>query len=136
MLSENGKDICASAPELCYLTQIIFRLFEDTKREPDDPRRYRVEVLFSPGATATPMHMAELDRDSDSSRFDTNPLQVIGREDLSCQHVEEFLDDCITEGHIPADEFEMASVATAVDEATRKTRAMSTTNSGKLKMMI
>jgi Histidine phosphatase superfamily (branch 2) len=119
-MSEDGKKICAEAPELCYLTQIIFRLFEDTKREPDDPQRYRVEVLFSPGATATPMHMAEMDRDSDSSRFDTVPLKVIGRDNLSCHEVEEFLNACIIEGHTEEDMYEVASFSTTMDEYKRK----------------
>ena len=41
------------------------RLFEDSRWELTDPRRFRVEILFSPGATATPLHMHEQDRDND-----------------------------------------------------------------------
>lgn len=129
-MSEEGKRVCAEAPELCYLTQVIFRLFEDTKRDADDPQRYRVEVLFSPGATATPMHMAELDRDSDSSRFDTDPLKVIGRDHLSCQEVEEFLNACITEGHTEEDTYELASNSTTMDEFKRKNKAMASGKAG------
>ncbi|KAI2494334.1 histidine acid phosphatase [Fragilaria crotonensis] len=127
-MSEEGKKVCAEAPELCYLTQVIFRLFEDTKRDADDPQRYRVELLFSPGATATPMHMAELDRDSDSSRFDTDPLKVIGRDNLSCQEVEEFLNACITEGHTEEDTYELASNSTTMDEFKRRNKAMAVAN--------
>jgi len=127
-LSESGKTICADAPELCYLTQVIFRVFEDTKREADDPKRYRVEILFSPGATATPMHMAELDRDSDSSRFDSAPPLVIGRDNLSCQEVEVFLDACINEGHTEEDMFEVASMSTTMDDGKGRSRAMSGVN--------
>jgi inositol-hexakisphosphate/diphosphoinositol-pentakisphosphate 1-kinase len=123
-MSEEGKQICAEAPELCYLTQVIFRLFEDTKRDADDPQRYRVELLFSPGATATPMHMTELDRDSDSSRFDTDPLKVIGRDNLSCHEVEDFLNACITEGHTEEDTYELASISTTMDDFKRKNKAM------------
>lgn len=48
-LSVKGQDIIANASELCYLTQIVIRLFEDNQKPRDDPRRFRVEVLFSPG---------------------------------------------------------------------------------------
>mmetsp|Transcript_19998 Transcript_19998/g.30056 ORF Transcript_19998/g.30056 Transcript_19998/m.30056 type:complete len:1132 (-) Transcript_19998:526-3921(-) len=120
-ISEEGKRIFAQAKELCYLTQITFRLFEDTNRRLDDPRRYRVEVLFSPGATATPMHMAELDRDLDSSRFDTVPLKVVGRDNLTCQEVEDFLDACIAKGHTEEDEHDAISMGTTVDEWKRRT---------------
>lgn len=41
------------APVLDYLTQIVFRLYED-RRATNLEDRYRVEVLFSPGATGHP----------------------------------------------------------------------------------
>jgi inositol hexakisphosphate/diphosphoinositol-pentakisphosphate kinase len=129
-LSEAGKTICAGAPELCYLTQVVFRLFEDTKRDADDPKRYRVEILFSPGATATPMHMAELDRDSDSTRFDSAPPLVVGRDNLTCHEVEEFLDAIIGEGDPEDDALDVASTSTAMDDWKRRNRAMSGVSSG------
>lgn len=52
MLSEEGMKIVNATPELCYLTQIVMRVFEDSRSEmANDPRRFRVEILFSPGAT-------------------------------------------------------------------------------------
>jgi len=99
LLSEEGIEIINATPELCYLTQIVMRVFEDSRSEmANDPRRFRVEILFSPGATATPFHMNELDRDRDESRFDTAPLQMIGREGLTCQEVEDFFGVAIMEG--------------------------------------
>jgi hypothetical protein len=98
ILSEHGKRVLNEAPEFCYLTQILIRLFEDPRRDIEDPRRYRVEILFSPGATATPMHMAELDRESDSTRFDTAPLEMIGREGLTCKDIEECFSSAIVAG--------------------------------------
>ena len=53
-LSMKGQEILADASELCYLTQVVMRLFEDTQKPSEDPRRFRIEILFSPGATATP----------------------------------------------------------------------------------
>jgi inositol-hexakisphosphate/diphosphoinositol-pentakisphosphate 1-kinase len=98
LLSEHGYNVINNARELCYLTQIFIRLFEDTQRSMEDPRRFRVEILFSPGATATPLHIDEANRDADLSRFDTAPLQQIGREGLTCKEVEDFLGAAIMEG--------------------------------------
>jgi inositol-hexakisphosphate/diphosphoinositol-pentakisphosphate 1-kinase len=101
LLSEEGIEILNNTPELCYLTQIVMRVFEDSRAEmATDPRRFRVEILFSPGATATPFHMSEMDRDNDASRFDTAPLQMIGREGLTCLEVEEFLEMVMMEGEM------------------------------------
>ena len=57
-LSKLGQEILANASELCYLTQVVIRLFEDTQKLSDDPKRFRVEIWFSPGATATPLHVS------------------------------------------------------------------------------
>eukprot|EP00929_Paragymnodinium_shiwhaense_P068584 TRINITY_DN34518_c0_g1_i2.p1 TRINITY_DN34518_c0_g1~~TRINITY_DN34518_c0_g1_i2.p1 ORF type:complete len:1059 (-),score=270.35 TRINITY_DN34518_c0_g1_i2:78-3254(-) len=72
---KDGEDVAIVCPQaeekirdqpiLDYLTQIVFRLYED--RSATDPaKRYRVEVLFSPGARGHPLeafdnnHMMEL----------------------------------------------------------------------------
>lgn len=98
VLSEQGVRILNGTSELCYLTQLAIRLFEDNRWEMTDPRRFRVEILFSPGATATPLHMHEQDRDSDPSRFDTAPLEMIGREGLTCRELEDFFNEAVMEG--------------------------------------
>lgn len=41
-------------PVFGYLTQIVFRLYEDKAAAPGTNDRYRVEVLFSPGAVGDP----------------------------------------------------------------------------------
>lgn len=41
-------------PVFDYFTQIVFRLYEDKRVEPGCDERYRVEVLFSPGARGHP----------------------------------------------------------------------------------
>ena len=115
LLSHHGKSILNSTPELCYLTQVVMRVFEDSRRPVDDPRRFRMEILFSPGATATPMHMNELDREQDQSRFDTAPLQLIGRDGLTCQEVEDFFEQAIMAGRSDEDSYEMASTSTAAE---------------------
>ena len=104
LLSKSGRNTISKAPELCYLTQIIIRLFENPTRNLDDPKRFRIEILFSPGATATPLHMAEMDRDLDSSRFDCKPLELISKENLSCAEVEEYFSESINQGETMDDE--------------------------------
>ena len=122
-LSKAGNKIISNTPELCYLTQIVLRLFEDSRRPADDPRRFRVEILFSPGATATPMHMAELERDSDASRFDTEGLKMIGREGLTCQEVEDYFTTAMACGKTEDDDEPDFSVSTMMDDFKKKETA-------------
>jgi inositol-hexakisphosphate/diphosphoinositol-pentakisphosphate 1-kinase len=99
VLSKEGIEIINNTPELCYLTHIVLRVFEDSRPEmQNDPRRFRVEILFSPGATATPLHINETDRDGDASRCDTAPLQVIGRDGLCCEELEAFFGKALSAG--------------------------------------
>lgn len=91
--------IISSTPELCYLTQIVIRLFENTNKREDDPKRYRIEILFSPGASATPLHMSTTNRNSDNSRNDTEPLQLVSKENLTCADVEEYFNESMREGN-------------------------------------
>lgn len=116
LLSEHGISIINATPELCYLTQIVIRVFEDNRRDMKDPRRFRIEILFSPGATSTPLQLHELTRDEDTSRFDTAPLQMIGREGLTCQEMEDFFEQAIMAGRSEdEDSYEMASTSTAAE---------------------
>jgi inositol hexakisphosphate/diphosphoinositol-pentakisphosphate kinase len=97
-LSIQGQKILSDASELCYLTQVVMRLFEDTQKPIEDPKRFRVEIWFSPGATATPLHMETMYRENDSSRFDTEKLQKISIEGLSCTQVEAYFAEAIKDG--------------------------------------
>lgn len=108
--------IISSAPELCYLTQVIIRLFENTSKEVNDPKRFRIEILFSPGATATPLHMSELRRDEDASRFDTEPLQLISSDYLTCKEVEDYFTESIKEGETEDDEDMPSTTMTSCEE--------------------
>ncbi|GAX21470.1 inositol-hexakisphosphate/diphosphoinositol-pentakisphosphate 1-kinase [Fistulifera solaris] len=123
VLSKEGISIINSTPELCYLTQIIMRVFEDARRPMDDPKRFRVEILFSPGATATPFHMHEKERDKDTSRFDTAPLQMIGRPDLTCQDVEDFLEKVMIAGG-PSKNDDLTVDASSMGEPTDQHKAI------------
>ena len=103
-LSWQGQQILQDASELCYLTQVVIRLFEDTQKPNDDPKRFRVEILFSPGATATPTHMNHLQREQDAKRFDTEKLQKISIDGLTCAQVEEYFEEAIKEGRTEDDD--------------------------------
>jgi len=46
-----------SKPVFDYLTQIVFRLYEDKEAPLTSPERHCVEVLFSPGAAGDPLTM-------------------------------------------------------------------------------
>jgi hypothetical protein len=98
VLSTAGMKFLNNTKEVCYLTQIVIRLFEDTSQPLDNHRRFRVEILFSAGASATPLHMAESSRDNDTTRLDTDALRSVGREGLTCKEVEDFFDSIISEG--------------------------------------
>jgi len=105
LLTQRGINIISSAPELCYLTQIVIRLFENTSKEEKDPKRFRIEIFFSPGATATPLHKSERKRDTeDKSRFDTEPMQLISRPHLTCEEVEEYFKEAIKAGKTEEDD--------------------------------
>jgi Histidine phosphatase superfamily (branch 2) len=116
LLSDHGVSIINATPELCYLTQIVMRVFEDNRRQMNDPRRFRVEILFSPGATATPLHMHETERLNDMSRYDTAPLQMISREGLTCQEVEDFFEKVIMDGRT-GDDTDAISVPPIADSS-------------------
>ncbi len=120
-LSETGQKILYNASELCYLTQVVIRLFEDTQKPPEDPKRFRVEILFSPGATATPRHMAELYREKDATRFDTEKLQKISKEGLTGTQVEEFFEQAIREGKTSED-FDESSKGTDISDVEKETK--------------
>lgn len=130
LLSEQGLAIVNGTPELCYLTQLVMRVFEDSRRDINDPRRFRVELLFSPGATATPFHLDESNRRTDSSRFDTAPLQKIGRDDLTCEDVEEFFESAIMEGRSDEETLGSYEVASTNQDAGPKLLTKDTTSIG------
>jgi len=48
-------------PAFSYLTQVVFRLYEDKRALPSSPDRYKVEVLFSSGANGDPADEAARD---------------------------------------------------------------------------
>ena len=48
LLTEGGEAFLHNTPELDYMTHIVLRMFENKTLPLRDPRRFRVEILFSP----------------------------------------------------------------------------------------
>merc|ERR1712238_603038 len=123
-LSKRGTDIIGQAPEFCYLTQVIIRLFEDTAKKESDPKRFRIEILFSPGASATPLHMPTLDRDFDNKRIVTEALQVVSKNNLTCQEVEDYFTSSIDEGRTDEDDDAMSNISRTIIDRKSKDAVM------------
>lgn len=126
-LSKFGRAVIANAPELCYLTQIVFRLFEDRNKDLTDPKRYRVEILFSPGAASPPRHTSDVDPENDSSRFDTEEVEVISKESLTCKELEDYLDESIKAGFIVEEDMSISSSAHGIKKDKNSKKRKGTT---------
>jgi hypothetical protein len=120
VLSPSGMELLNQSKEVCYLTHFVIRLFEDTGRKISDTRRFRVEILFSAGATGTPIHQAQSTKGADLTRLDTEPLVSVGRDGLTCADVEDFFSSVINEGGEGDDHYDVASTSTAAEMMTAK----------------
>ncbi|KAL0037051.1 hypothetical protein WJX77_010637 [Trebouxia sp. C0004] len=63
MVSEEAQQLLHDATELDYLTHIIIRMYENKRVPVDSPQRFRVELLFSPGASFNPYEVVPLHKD-------------------------------------------------------------------------
>jgi len=125
IISAKGRERISLSPELCYLTQVVMRLFEDNNKDVNDPKRFRIEILFSPGATATPLHMAENDRDLEETRNETEPLYSIGMDDLTCNQVEDFFTRVIEQGKA-GDDDDLKTAKSSSDDKSKKKKKKDT----------
>jgi len=55
--TEEARRVIENTPELCYLTHVVLRMFEDLDKHEDDPTRFRIEILFSPGKDFSPFFL-------------------------------------------------------------------------------
>ena len=69
--------------------KVVFRVWENYAADPRDGARFRVELLFSPGADSL-LHSGDKDCELsvDTVHLDTAPLQSLTRPDLSCEELE------------------------------------------------
>jgi hypothetical protein len=54
LVSDGGGALLEALPELDYLTHIVFRLYENFSYKVGHPKRHRVEIMCSPGASFSP----------------------------------------------------------------------------------
>lgn len=54
LLSDEGFELLRNTTELDYLTHLVFRLYENKSVTADHPERFRIEVMFCPGAAYDP----------------------------------------------------------------------------------
>jgi len=59
LLSEEGLRILEETSEFDYLSQVVFRVFENLAEPPDSPARFTLDILFSPGCVGEPFNIAE-----------------------------------------------------------------------------
>ncbi len=86
IVSNAAKQTCDRTQELCYLTSFVMRLYEDPQKDYDDPSKFRVEALFSPGMVQHPLRSDD--------HLKTKPLTVLNK-NLTCAQVEERFDIAI-----------------------------------------
>eukprot|EP00891_Asterochloris_glomerata_P003679 jgi/Astpho2/3679/gw1.00060.3.1_t len=63
LVSPEAEDLLKHATELDYMTHLVFRMFENKRVPVDSPERFRMEVLFSPGAAYSPYAVVPLHQD-------------------------------------------------------------------------
>ena len=63
IVSEAGLEVLKKAKEFDYLSQVVFRVFENLDEPPDSSSKFTVEVKFSPGTVGDPLSIANLDTD-------------------------------------------------------------------------
>ncbi|CAG9465009.1 unnamed protein product [Pedinophyceae sp. YPF-701] len=64
VVSEDARQIlCENVHELDYLSQIVFRMYENKRVPLESPKRFRVEILFSSGASFNPFKVRPVESD-------------------------------------------------------------------------
>lgn len=89
-ISKEAQKWIEGIPELCYMTHFVIRVFERFQYPVADPKRYRLEILVSPGADGDPL----LDSQPDKA-LDVASLRVVSRDGVACQDLVDYLADYI-----------------------------------------
>jgi len=58
IVSDKGSAVMDTFSELDYVSHIVIRMFEKKDEPIDSPKRFRIMVLFSPGANSSPGNMS------------------------------------------------------------------------------
>jgi hypothetical protein len=95
-LSAQATRILEKTPELGYMTQIVIRLYENLNRSEDDPKRWKVELKFSPGSAYDPLRGA--------TNSSTVPLTTLNKNMIS-EQFENFLVSTADHSNVSADNY-------------------------------
>jgi len=79
VIDEEGAKALSSVSELCYLTHIVIRVFENSSKPLDSPNRFRVELGFSPGADRPPAGLSQ----DPNEVFSDRPLSPLAKKPYS-----------------------------------------------------
>ncbi|KAH9556345.1 hypothetical protein CY35_07G021800 [Sphagnum magellanicum] len=63
LVSNEGLQRISEIKELDYLTHIVLRMFENTAVPLEDPKRFRIELMFSNGAALSPLEATPRNQD-------------------------------------------------------------------------
>ncbi|KAK9917336.1 hypothetical protein WJX75_003277 [Coccomyxa subellipsoidea] len=63
LLSDVAQEMLRNTTELDYMTHIVFRMYENKRVPVESAERFRVEVLFSPGAGHNPFEVIPIKQD-------------------------------------------------------------------------
>ncbi|KAG1662672.1 hypothetical protein FOA52_014598 [Chlamydomonas sp. UWO 241] len=84
LLSDDGLQAFHSTTELDYLTHIVFRMYENKAVPVDAPERFRLEILFSPGAASDPFTAAS-QQPAQQSACHTHTMPAVSRKQVQAQ---------------------------------------------------
>ncbi|CAI5526014.1 unnamed protein product, partial [Closterium sp. Naga37s-1] len=63
LLSPDAMTRLYETRELDYLTHVVLRMYENVEVDLNDPRRFRVEIMFSPGSAVSPLEVEPAKKD-------------------------------------------------------------------------
>jgi inositol hexakisphosphate/diphosphoinositol-pentakisphosphate kinase len=110
LISDEGCDIIAETSELSYLTHVVIRLFERRGRELDDPKRFRCEISFSPGAILDPRV---------TKTSDIAPTRIINNS-LVCDELIHALNSALSASDLQQVDSESAEASDASEDPARR----------------
>ncbi|KAI3438574.1 hypothetical protein D9Q98_001000 [Chlorella vulgaris] len=91
LLGEDGQGVLHDCRELDYMTHIVLRMFENVTLPLDDPNRFRLETLFSPGAAYDPTEVIPAKKDHVLPVAPRVPLHPEGANGVALARAEELL---------------------------------------------
>ena len=105
LLSNAGQELLQATPELDYMTHVVFRMFENKSLPLNHAGRFRVEILFSPGAAHNPFEVFPLRDDHVIPIVPRVPVHCDAESGVSLSRLEESLKPFSKQFKAPADPY-------------------------------